>query len=98
MRVSPADFANIQRAVAAVGGWARAIYQFAFVALADPPSDISPLFPEARRLWAVVDDPDMIAHMRTVIVPASCVYVDGQPRRVDYDPEVRPTLIIHDVE
>lgn len=98
MRVSLADFTDIQRAAAAVGGWARAIHQFAFVALTDPPSDISPLFPEARRLWAVVDDPDMIAHMRTVIVPASCVYVDGQPRRVDYDPEVRPTLIIHDVE
>lgn len=92
MRISYATF------VGEAEGWTRTLRQFAFVALTDPPPDVSPLFPEPRRIWAVVDDPAVIVHMRTVIVPASCVYVDGQPRRVDYDPDVRPTLIIHDVE
>lgn len=92
MRISYATF------VGEAEGWTRTLRQFAFVALTDPPLGISPLFPEPRRVWAVVDDLAVITRMRASITPASCVYADGQPRRIDYDPDARPTLIIHDVE
>ena len=99
MRVSYTIFMTVQNYINAIAGPVvgalLTLRQYAFVKLSDPLPDTNPLFPEAPepRMWAVVDDPAVIARMRAGI-SADCVDIAGQLRPIDYDPELRPTLVV----
>lgn len=100
MRVTYRQFMEIQAEMKGL-----VLRQFMFVALpvdlrhedADRFHDPSPVFPGPDRVWAVVDDPEVIAQKRVYIPAEDLVYIAGVSIRIDYDPVLRPTLILHDV-
>lgn len=66
------------------------LWQFRFVA---PTWDGD----QEGRLWAVVDEEEVIQAMRRDIKPTGYIMIDKVKIRVDYHPEERPLLVIHTV-
>lgn len=82
-----------------VDGKIIAARQYLFVALdVAKPGQASPVFPldGSGRQWAIVDDEQVIARMRSISAEGR-IYVAGKELRIDYDPATRPVLIVHDV-